>query len=239
MKKYFLVVDTETTRQNRVVDFGAVIVDKAGSVHASCGVLVREVWNDDGDELFSLRDADGVFSDARIPERRANYRAMIADGRRMVASVPAINRWLAKACAQYRPILTAYNLAFDLDKCARTGIDLEPFESRFCLWAAACAWISARPRRQRRYLRHVLDSHAFNAPTPHGNMTWHRKADTVSRFIAPDLPPEPHTALEDARDYEARVILPRIVKDMKRDEYMEAPAPDWRDALVRDWFQPK
>lgn len=238
MKRHYLVVDTETTRANRVVDFGAVVVDRAGLVVAACGVMVREVWNDPEDELFSLRDADGIFSDARIPERRANYRAMIADGRRMVASVPAINRWLSKAAAQYRPVLTAYNLPFDVDKCARTGIDLEPFAERFCLWAASCAWIHAKPRRTRRYLRHVLARHAFNAPTAHGNMTWHRKADTVASFLAPELPPEPHTALEDARDYEARVILPRILRDMKRAEYMEAPAPNWKDALVRDHFRP-
>lgn len=237
MKKFFLVVDTETAMSQRVADFGAVIVDKAGNVHASCGVMVREVYADRDDELFHLADG-GVFATARLGARRDAYAAMLADGRRMLASVPAINRWLAKAAVQYRPTLTAYNLPFDLDKCERTGIDLEPFGERFCLWAAACAWIAEKPRRQRRYLAHVLDRHAFNAPTALGNMTFQRKADTVASFIAPDLPPEPHTALEDARDYEGRVILPRIVRDMRAADYMTASAPTWKDALVREHFKP-
>jgi hypothetical protein len=237
MKKHFLVVDTETTLSGKVVDFGAVVVDKAGNVQASCGVMVREIWTDPLEELFHVKDG-GHFSAESVERRRSAYTEMVADGRRMVASVPAINRWLAKAAAQYRPILTAYNLPFDLDKCAKTGIDLEPFAERFCLWAAACAWIAEKPRRQRRYLAHVLGRHAFNPPTAQGNMTFHRKADTVAAFIAPDLPPEPHTALEDARDYEGRVILPRIVRDMKASDYMEASAPNWRDALVKEHFKP-
>lgn len=237
MKKFFLVVDTETAQSQRVADFGAVIVDKLGNVHASCGVMVREVYADENDELFHLADG-GVFATERLGQRHAAYAEMLADGRRMLASVPAINRWLAKAAVQYRPVLTAYNLPFDLDKCERTGIDLEPFLERFCLWAAACVWIHEKPRRKRRYLAHVLDRHAFNAPTALGNMTFHRKADTVASFIAPDLPPEPHTALEDARDYEGRVILPRIVRDLKATDYMTASAPVWRDALVKDHFKP-
>ena len=237
MKKFFLVVDTETAMSQRVADFGAVIVDKAGNIHASCGVMVREVYADPDDQLFHLADG-GVFATERLGARRDAYAAMLSDGRRMLASVPAINRWLAKAAAQYRPILTAYNLPFDLDKCERTGIDLEPFAERFCLWAAACAWIAEKPRRQRRYLAHVLDRHAFNAPTALGNMTFQRKADTVASFIAPDLPPEPHTALEDARDYEGRVILPRIVRDMRAADYMTASAPTWKDALVKEHFKP-
>lgn len=237
MKKFFLVVDTETAMSGRVADFGAVVVDKIGTVYASCGVLVREVYTDASDELFHLREA-GYFSRDRLADRRAAYDEMLADGRRMLASVPAINRWLAQAAAHYRPTLTAYNLPFDLDKCASTGIDLEPFPRRFCLWAAACAWIDSGPRRKRSYLAHVLQRHAFNAPTAQGNMTFQRKADTVASFIAPELPPEPHTALEDARDYEGRVILPRVLRDLKQAEYMGARAPVWSDALVRDHFKP-
>jgi len=237
MKKFFLVVDTETTMTHRVADFGAVIVDKAGNVHASCGVMVREVYADRDDELFHKKDG-GHFATERLQARRKLYGAMLADGRRMLASVNAINRWLAKAATQYRPILTAYNLSFDLDKCARTGIDLEPFAERFCMWNAACAWIDEKPRRLRRYRAHVLGRHAFNAPTKKGHMTFHRKADTVAAFICPDLPPEPHTALEDARDYEGRVILPRIVRDMKPADYMNAKAANWRDAQVKDHFKP-
>jgi hypothetical protein len=237
MRKHFLVVDTETSMSGRVADFGAVIVDKVGNVHASCGVLLREVYADENDELFHLAK-DPVFSHDRLATRRSAYSAMLADGRRMLASVPAVNRWLAQALAHYQPVLTAYNLPFDLRVCDATGIDLEPFLERFCMYAAACEWIKSGPRRKRRYLDHVLARHAFNAPTKNGNMTFHRKADTVASFINPELPPEPHTALEDARDYEGRVILPRLLRDLKRSEYMEAPAPNWKDAIVSNNFRP-
>lgn len=238
MKKHFLVIDTETSMGGRVADFGAVIVDKRGTVLNCCGVLVREVYRDADDELFHLPDA-GEFSRDRLATRRNRYSKMLEDGRRMLASVPAINRWLAQALAQYRPILTAYNLPFDLRACDNTGINLSLFADRFCLWSASCVWIEKGPRRKRAYLNYVLERHAFNAPTAQGNMTFHRKADTVAGFINPALPPEPHTALEDARDYEACTILPRIVRDLKKDEYMLAEPPQWRDAIVSENFKPR
>jgi hypothetical protein len=41
-------------------------------------------------------------------------------------------------------------------------------------------------------------------------------ADAMARFIVgDDLPAEPHTALEDARDYEA-VILAHILRNLSR-----------------------
>lgn len=238
MKKFFLVVDTETTMGARVADFGAVVVDKRGIVHDSLGALVREVYMDPEDELFHHADP-GPFTKKNLRKRRAAYGTMLQDGRRMLASVPAINRWLAQVQARFAPTLTAYNLPFDLDKCQRTGIDLEPFQNRFCLWAASCLWLGASKRRWKAFRWHILEHHLFNAPTAYGNMSFHRKADAVASFIAPDLPPEPHTALEDARDYEGRVILPQVVNALKVSEYMGAPHPDWRQVQVRDWFVPK
>ena len=55
--------------------------------------------------------------------------------------------------------------------------------------------------------------------TPSGRMS--TKADHVARFLDPTLPPEPHTALEDARDYEA-VILHSIIHDPKSREQLIA-----------------
>ena len=47
------------------------------------------------------------------------------------------------------------------------------------------------------------------------------KADHVARFLDPTLPDEPHTALEDARDYEA-VILHSIIHNPKSREQLIA-----------------
>ena len=44
--------------------------------------------------------------------------------------------------------------------------------------------------------------------TPAGRLS--EKADHVAQFVDPTLPPEPHTALEDARDYEAPILY-RII----------------------------
>lgn len=62
---------------------------------------------------------------------------MLEGGTRMLASVAAVNRWVDKIKAEFDPYLTAYNLAFDQDKCTKTGIDIAQFDKRFCLWHAA------------------------------------------------------------------------------------------------------
>ena len=38
-KHYYLIVDVETTGDQRVADFGAVVVDRKGNIVASLGVL--------------------------------------------------------------------------------------------------------------------------------------------------------------------------------------------------------
>lgn len=235
-KKTFLIVDTETTQTEKVADFGAIVVDKQGNILAQCGALVREYYLDaDNHPLFHSRDADPLWGRANLPKRYANYEAMLKNGSRMLATVPAINRWLAKAAVQYRPVLTAYNLAFDKGKCSNTGIDLDIFPDRFCLWhAAAAKWGHTKAFKQ-----FVLDVVAFNKPTALGNMSYHTNAEIMARFVLgmPDLPDEPHTALEDAIDYECP-ILTAIVKNTPVAEYMNPPPYNWRQFQVKEHFRP-
>lgn len=234
-KKFFLIVDTETTQSERVADLGAIIADKQGNIHASMGVLVREFFLDkEKHPLFYSHDADPLWGKAGLPKRYANYDEMLNSGSRMLASVPAINRWLAKAATQFDPILTAYNLAFDAGKCRNSGIDLDLFDNRFCLWHAAYTkWAKTKA-----YRRFILENHLFNPPTKAGNMSYTTKADYMAQFIlGPDLPPEPHTALEDARDYELP-ILKALVKNTKPKEYMNPEPFNWRELQVRDNFIP-
>ena len=49
---------------------------------------------------------------------------------------------------------------------------------------------------------------------------------------------EPHTALEDARDYEVP-ILANLVKRTPPKQYMNAEPYNWRNFAMRDWFKPK
>ena len=46
-KDYYLIIDTETTINDKVADFGAVICDRKGNIADQCGVLVSGVFGID------------------------------------------------------------------------------------------------------------------------------------------------------------------------------------------------
>jgi hypothetical protein len=236
-KDFFLIVDTETTQDGMVADFGAVICDRKGRVYNQCAVLVNGIFTDmENHPLFHIYgDAGDLWSKAGLGKRYDRYNAMVASGARMLASVAAINVWLAKAAGKYNPYLTAYNLAFDLDKCNNTAIDLSPFAGRsFCLWHAAFnKWAHTKA-----YRNFALSVHAFNAPTKHGNMSYKTNAETMARFVTgnPTLEDEPHTALEDALYYEMP-ILTRLVSTSKKAEWLNPKPFNWKAVQVKDHFR--
>ena len=235
-KKFFLVVDTETTQTGKVADFGAVIVDKRGVIHHEAGVLIGDFFSDrEQHPLFHIYgDKNDVFSKASLPKRYAAYEEMLQDGRRVLASAAAVNRWLVKARLRYDPIVTAYNWGFDKGKLRASGIDMSIFSGEFCLWHASVAkW--AKTSAFRRFL---LENHYFGNRTKTGGMTMKTNAEVLAKFIlgSPDMEDEPHTALEDARDYEAP-ILSRLVSTTSPAEYMNPPAYNWRDWQLRDNYR--
>ena len=234
-KKHFLIIDTETTVTDKVADLGIVVCDKQGRIEYEAGLLIREIFNERNEHiLFHDQTGDPLWGRRNLPRRYAAYEEMLQDGRRMLASVAAVNRLMTKIRLRYNPVMTAYNLAFDTGKMANTGIDLGIFEQRFCLWhAAANKWAATRAYRQ-----FVLDNHLFGNRTKIGNMTFGTKADYMAKFIlGNDLPDEPHTALEDARDYELP-ILRALVKNTPPKIYMNPPPYNWRDYQVRNAFRP-
>jgi hypothetical protein len=238
-KKFFLIIDTETTQNQKVADFGAVVVDKQGNVHARCGVLVRGVYDEPQDNpLFFDKTAppSALWSRASADSRYERYDTMLENGTRMLASVAAINKWLVKVYLQYKPVLTAYNLAFDVDKMLRTDIDCSIFDTRFCMWyASAMRWGNTK-----KYLNFVLEAHAFNSPTKLGNMTLKTNAEIMTRFVLGDqnFPDEPHMALEDAEFYEA-IILTKLVNCTKVSDYMNPVPYNWRKYQLKDHFNAK
>jgi hypothetical protein len=238
-KQYFLIVDTETTQNDLVADFGAVIVDRKGKIITQCAVMVDGIFTDsENNPLFFDSRADGsaLWSRSSADKRYRAYTQMVANGSRMIASVAAINRWLVRANTEYSPILTAYNLSFDLGKCENTGIDLRQFEQSFCLWAAAfSAYAHTRGFRQL-----VLDIHAFNSPTSQGNMSFKTNAETMTRYVLnnPNLADEPHTSLEDAIDYELPILTKLLRSYTTRWLLEDSQAYDWRKVQVKDWFRP-
>lgn len=229
-KQFFLILDTETTMVNTVADFGAVICDRNGTIFNQCAVLVNGHYGTY--ELFHDKHANDIWGYAGLEKRKENYVKMLDTGVRMLASVNAINKWLQQAIGKYNPELTAYNLAFDKDKCEKTGIDIAGFKSSFCLWQAAIGNVCDT----KAYKQFIIDNHRFNNPTGFGNMTFNTGAETVAGFIKGELIIEPHTALEDARDFE----LPIMVEILKKRKWKEKITPfNWRAFQVKNHFQPK
>ena len=236
-KQFFLIVDTETTQDNLVADFGAVICDRHGRIFNQCSVLVSGIYtNPEKHPLFfdPNEASNALWSKAGADRRYAKYAAMIKEGSRMIASVGAVNKWLAQAFGKYDPILTAYNLPFDASKCLNTEIDLTQFSRSFCLWSAAYTkWAHTK-----KYKNFILQSHAFNKPTELGNMTYQTNAEIMTRFITnnPDLENEPHTALEDIIYYEL-LIFKALMKNKPVHELFEIEAYNWRNVQVKDHFK--
>jgi len=229
-KQYFAILDTETTIENTVADFAIVIVDREGKIYNQCAVLVADHYGKF--ELFHDKNANDIWGYGGLIKRKENYTKMLDSGSRMLASVNAINKWINQAIGKYNPVLTAYNLAFDIDKCKNTAIDLSGFSDKFCLWQAAVGNIC----NSKQYRNFVLENHAFNKPTEYGNMTFSTNAETVCGFINGEFKTEPHTALEDARDFE----LPILIQTIKKRKWRDNITPyNWRAFQVKDHFQAK
>lgn len=229
-KQYFAILDTETTIENTVADFAIVICDREGRVYNQCAVLVAGHYGNF--ELFHDKNAKDIWGYGGLEKRKVAYVEMLDSGKRMLASVNAINKWIAQAVGKYNPQLTAYNLAFDKDKCEKTGIDLSAFTNYFCLWQAAVGNICGT----KQFKQFVLENHAFNNVTQFGNMTLKTNAEIVCGFINGEFKEEPHTALEDARDFE----LPILREIVKKKKWQEKITPyNWRNFQVKDNFAAK
>ena len=127
MKHFYLIVDTETTTKQTVADFGAVIVDRQGQIIDQFGAMVLGHFGK-FDLFYDASAPDSAFWSAQSGKRRAkNYDQMLETGERSISSVGLINQWLAATKARYNPVLTAYNISFDLGKCRNTRINLGIF----------------------------------------------------------------------------------------------------------------
>lgn len=224
-KQYYLIVDTETTIANTVADFGAIVVDRKGNIVKQCAVLVKGEF--DAKELFYNPADTGFWGKQAAETRKGAYLSMLNDGRRMLATVGAINRWLEQVKGAYNPTLTAYNLPFDTDKCQKTNIDLTMFASRFCLWSAALGNICST----KKYKEFILMNHVFTGRTDYGNMSIRTNAETVTGYLQGELTEEPHTALEDAIFYE----LPILTHIVNKRGWQEKIKPfNWREWQAKD-----
>lgn len=229
-KQFYAIVDTETTITDKVADFGIVICDRHGNIATKAGVMVKGIFG--VDKLFYDKNATGIWSQASVNRRTDNYNQMLENGSRILASVAAINIWIAKAITKYNPIVTAYNLPFDESKCRNTGIDLTGFVNRFDLWGAAVGNIC----NTKKYKEFILENHLFNTPTVKGNMTFSTTAEAVTGYLAGGMTDEPHTSVEDIIGYE----LPTLVHILKKKNWKNKVTPyNWRSFQVKNHFGAK
>jgi hypothetical protein len=229
-KQYFAILDTETTMADTVADFAIIICDRDGKIYNQCAVMVAGHYG--SHELFHDKNANDIWGYAGLNKRKAEYTLMLESGSRMVASVAAVNKWINQAIGKYNPVLTAYNLAFDKSKCANTGIDLSVFTDSFCLWQASVGNIC----NKKAFKQFALDNHAFNKVTANGNMTFQTNAEIVCGFINNEFITEPHTALEDARDFELPILKAIINKRNWKDNIKPY---SWQDFQVKNHYVAK
>lgn len=212
MKKHtYLIVDTETTKYQTVADFGAVVMTRDGTIIEQFGAMVSGHFGKM--PLFSNPNAnpEDFWSEQSAHRRAKHYDDMLECGERSISSPALINKWLERVNGQHQPVLTAYNIAFDVSKCRNTKINLGIFGSRFCLMKAAKRYFVNED-----YMQFCVDNGRLT-PTGLASTT----ADSMATYIiGNDLAPEPHTALEDARDYEA-VILAKILETTTRKKLLE------------------
>jgi hypothetical protein len=229
-KQFFAILDTETTMENTVADFAIVICDRNGTIYNQCAVMVKDHYGKF--ELFHDKAANDIWGYEGLEKRKRNYVEMLNSGKRMLASVNAINNWINQAIGKYNPMLTAYNLSFDIGKCKNTGIDLSGFSNQFCLWQASVGNIC----NSRQFKQFALENHAFNKPTVNGNMSFQSNAEIVAGFVNGEFIKEPHTALEDARDFEK----PILCEILKKKKWQDKITPySWHDFQVKDHFKVK
>ena len=226
-KEYFCIVDTETTINDRVYDFAAIVCDRNGNIVSKCAVIVSDSAEF---ELF-YDNNNAEWSRQNATKKKADYFKMIESGSRIVASVSAINRWLEKVIGKYNPVLTAYNISFDFGKCKNTGIDLSGFKSQFCLWHLSCELFA----KKKAYKAFALNNHYFGNRTAKGNMTIKTNAEVMAHYVTGQYAAEPHTALEDAQFFE----LPILIACLKKRDWKKniGKAYSWNDYILRDHYK--
>ena len=239
LKDYFLLVDTETTQNQKVADFSAVICDRKGNIVNQCAVMVDGIYTDkENNPLFfdSSAPSDALWSRDSADKRYFIYDGMVKNGQRMIASVAGINAWLHRANKEFSPILTAYNLPFDLGKSNNTGIDFTMFNRKFCLMAVA----QSLALKDKKFLQFCLDNHFFGNRTALGNMVFQMKAETLGNYINGTLDHEPHTALEDVIYWEIP-ILKWVFKRLSVRKVLngEFSSVSWQNRQIKDFYKVK
>lgn len=191
-KKFYLVVDTETTNtleQPIPYDIGWVVCDRHGVIYERRSYIVEEVF----------RGMSDVMNYAYYAEKIPQYEKEIAAGRRKIAGMWDIRRAMKEDIKRYKiREIGAYNVAFD----KRALNNLVRYVSKsffrwwfpfgvefFCIWHMACQVILNRKS-------YIDFAEANNLKNEKGNIS--TSAESAYKYIRnnPNFV-ESHTGLED------------------------------------------
>lgn len=199
-KKYYAILETVATKKNMVADVAIIICDKEGGIFNQVAAVVKECY---GDYLLQNDLASGDYHD---------YAGKLNSGRRMLASVVAVNNWIRRAHAEYSPELISWDLSAHLDRCKKTGIELDAFDTRVCLGKVAQNILFNSKR--------FLKSHGPNANShdPMGSdVRLLLDLKTALEFISEKDSNFECTALEKARD----AVMPVLCSLVKNKSWRE------------------
>lgn len=228
-KQLFFIVDTETTEIDTIADFAGIIVDRRGVIYNQIAVLVAGHYGKF--KLFHDKNSnEEIWTLKGLKRRNEMYVKMLESGQRMMAAPQAINTWIARAKLTYPGLIfTAYNETFDLGKMRNTSIDAE-YEQSFCMMKAA----QNEVKGNKKYTQHCIDRKWFTA-----KLNMRTNAEAMAEFVlGGELPPEPHTALEDILEYELPIFR-WLMKRKSWKKYREVAGYNWREWQMKNHVMPK
>lgn len=202
MKKVQLIVDTESSINNHVIDLGLILLVD-GRIKSTKNFLVHPYYLKE--ELFYNKDKKGAFSKGRLAEKHKFYEELIASGKATIASVAYIQRYFDAILAQYpQAEFLAYNAKFDMELLESSGfVGLAGFKVK-CLWQLALSTVCLN----KKYARWCLDNDKLTPASCLGT-----SCDTVLEFLyGKEYTEHNHTALQDCK---AELKLYRHLKRLK------------------------
>lgn len=197
------VIDTETTKNGYVYDFGAAIMNiGTGEVIDSMNVVIEETFND-------VSAMNTSYYACKIP---AYLEAINAGELEVLPFSECFKRFSALLEAHGVRSVWAYNMAFDFKALNRTIAELSNgFITSFFHASVKCYDLMSSAvniiGNTRRYQKWAI-AHDYVTPTGRARAT----AETMFRFITDDASfVEDHTALSDAM-IEADILAHLVVK---------------------------
>ena len=183
------VIDTETTKNGYVYDFGVAIMNVSGEIIDTMNVVIEETFND-------VSDMATAYYAAKIP---AYIDAITKGELEILPFSECFKRFSALLESYGVRSVWAYNMAFDFRALNRTITELSNgFIASFFPGNVTCYDLMSSAiniiGNTRRYQKWAI-SHDYVTPTGRARAT----AETMFRFIADDDSfVEDHTALSDA-----------------------------------------